>query len=367
MDWLIKAAASSGAYTYTSSGGKEASEYDNSNSQMAALGVWAGARRGLSVPQQYWQMIEKYWQGQQQFGGGWGYASRQGQKTKVYGSMSAAGLATLFVCFDALHRDEFVQVAQTSDPKPIADGLKWMAANFSAEENPGLGADRYYYWLHAVERVGAASGYRYFGGHDWYMQGAEELLGRQNADGSWDYGPERPIQTAFALLFLSGGRDPVVVSKLHYEGKWNSRPRDAANLAAYIGDVFERRYRWQVVDMDSPLAQWHDSPILYISGAGAVEFSPEQVEKLRRFVSEGGEIVSESAGNNGDFTLDMKRLYAAMFPGLEAGAAGRQSPGVFGPVRQHRAAGLDGALQRSANAGDSLSSRTLAGIADGAG
>jgi hypothetical protein len=315
VDWLVKAAASNGAYTYTSYGGAAVDKYDNSNSQMAVLGVWAGARRGLPVPPEYWQRIEKFWQAEQQ-SGGWGYFARDRGKTKTYGSMSAAGLATLFICFDTLHREEFIRPTATSDPKPIADGLKWLGDNFSAQENPKLGDDRYYYWLYTVGRVGLASGYRYFGGHDWYALGAEELLSRQNIEGSWDYGPERLAQTSMAALFLASGREPLVFNKLHYEGKWNARPRDMANLTMYINDVFESRYRWQVVDMEAPTAQWHDAPILYISGAGAVDFSQEQVDKLRTFVQQGGAILSESAGNNGDFTLDVKKLYQRMFPAL---------------------------------------------------
>ena len=317
VDWLIKAAASNGAYTYTSYGGAAVREYDNSNSQMAVLGVWAGARRGLPVPAEYWQRVEKFWQGQQQFGGGWGYVARDQGKTKTYGSMSAAGLATLFICFDTLHREEFIRPTATSDPKPIADGLKWLGDNFSADENPMLGANRYYYWLYTLGRAGLASGYRHFGGHDWYAQGAEELLAHQNVEGSWDYGPERLAQTSMAMLFLAGGRESLVFNKLHYGGKWNARPRDMANLTLYMDDVFESRYRWQVVDIEAPTTEWHDAPILYISGAGAVDFSPEQVDKLRAFVQQGGTILSESAGNSGDFTLDVKRLYQRMFPSLE--------------------------------------------------
>lgn len=317
VDWLVKAAAPGGGYAYTSSGGKvpQAGEPDNSNSQLAVLGVWAGARRGVHVPTEYWRKVEKYWQEQQQIGGGWGYIARQG-KTKTYGSMSAAGLASLMICFDTLHRDEFVRPAATAEPKPIADGLKWLGENFRADENPRLGDERYYYWLYTVGRVGLASGYRFFGGQDWYASGAAELVNRQNADGSWDFGVERPAQTAMALLFLSQGQDPLIFSKLRYGGKWNSRPRDMANLATFMGDTFEHRYRWQVVDMDAPAEQWHDGPILYISGAGAVDFTPEQVAKLRTFVQQGGTIVSESAGNSADFTIDVKRLYQRMFPAL---------------------------------------------------
>lgn len=317
VDWLVKAAAQNGAYSYSSYGGGACGEYDNSNAHMAVLGVWAGARRGLSVPPQYWQLVERFWTEQQQPDGGWGYFTRDGARTKTYGSMSAAGLATLLVCFDNLHREQFVRCTATSEPKPIASAFKWLSQNYRPDENPKLGGNRYIYWLYALERVGLASGYKYLNGRDWFWESAGELLTRQNADGSWDYGSERLTETSMALLFLSRGREPVIMNKLHYDGKWNARPRDLANFTLYLGETFEQPYRWQVVDVQAPMGDWHDAPVLYISGAGAVEFSQEQVDKLRRFVLEGGTIVSESACNNVDFTLDMQRFYKRMFPAYE--------------------------------------------------
>jgi hypothetical protein len=107
------------------------------------------------------------------------------------------------------------------------------------------------------------------------------------------------------------------MNKLQYRGKWNSRPRDAANLTRWISWTFERPVSWQVVDIDAPERDWHDAPILYISGAGACEFSDEQIERLRRFVLQGGLIISEAAANSGDFTLDMQKHYRRMFPPLK--------------------------------------------------
>ncbi len=314
-DWLIKAAASNGSYTYTSMGGKPANEYDNSNAHFAALGVWSAQRRGVEVPEQYWLMIEKFWNEQQQPDGGWGYFARpEGVGTKTYGSMTAAGLASLLVCFDRLRRDQFVRCQATAEPKPITDSLAWLAKNFRADENPRLGANRMCYWLFALGRVGEASGYKYLGRHNWYALGAGELLKMQNADGSFDYGDERAAQTALALLFLSTGSEPVMMNKLSYEGKWNARPRDLASLSLYMWQNFERPVRWQTVDITAGLDDWHDAPILYISGAGAVEFSDQQVQKFRTFVLQGGVILSESACSSADFTLDMQRLYKRMFP-----------------------------------------------------
>ena len=314
VQWLVRAASRKGAYSYTSyADGEPQTAYDNSNSQMAVLGVWAGAGRGVEVPETYWRNVERHWT-DDQHDGGWGYHTRAGAaRSKTYGSMTAAGLATMYACFDKLHAGQFVRCVATERHKPIEDGLKWLAENFSAEVNPRLGANWLYYWLFCVERVGLASGMKHFGRHDWYSEGVESLLETQNGDGSFSSG-DRTAQTAFALLFLVGGRNPVLFSKLRYKGKWNARPRDLANLTRFINHTFERPVAWQVLDADAPVSDWHDAPVLYISGAGPCTITDAQIERIRTFVQRGGMILSEAACSSGSFTLDMQRIYKRLFP-----------------------------------------------------
>jgi len=313
---LIAAANAKGAYTYSCAPGGSTKEYDNSNSHLAAMAVWAAERRGAEVPLDYWKRVERHWLDDQQPDGAWGYFVRpEAVRNKTYGSMTAAGLATLYVCFDRLHREGFIRCRAAEEPAAIRKGLQWLAAEYSAMENPKLGANWYYYWLFCLERVGLASGRKQFGGHDWYAEASARLIRTQNEDGSWGYG-DRLHETAFALVFLTRGRNPVLLYKLQYKGKWNSRPRDAANLARFVSREFERPVNWQIVPAGAKPDALADAPLLYISGAGPVELTDEQIDSLRQFVLRGGLIVSEAACNSGSFTLDMRKTYARMFPGM---------------------------------------------------
>jgi len=311
--WLIEAAGKGGAYTYTPLRGKPAESFDNCNAQAAMMAVAAGEARGVEVPPAYWQLMERYWLDQQQVDGGWGYRTLPGvRKVKTYGSMTAAGLASLYLCFDRVHRADFVQ-CKAPAYEPIDKGLAWIAKRFAPGANPGIGDNWYYYYLHCLGRAGLAGGRKYFGSRDWYAEGVAELLETRSDEGRWGYGGGIR-ETCFALLFLAGGRHPVAFNKLQYPGRWNSRPRDVANLTQWLRLTFERPLGWQIVDANSPLRDLQETPVLYISGAGLMELSREQVDRLRAYVLRGGMIVSEAACNTGDFTLDVRRLTMRLFP-----------------------------------------------------
>ncbi len=312
--WLIRAANNQGAYTYTSSDGQAGQIWDNSNSQIALLGVSAAIQRGLEAPPAYLRLTQRHWLDNQQPDGGWGYLTNERiPRTRTYGSMTAAGLASLYVCFDSLGGEDFLRCTASGDSPAVVKALDWLGKRFDARENPAKGVEWYHYWLYCVARVGLASGHKYLGEHDWFAEGAAALLAGQNSDGSFGYG-DCVAETAFALMFLVRGQSPVLVNKLQYPGRWNSRPRDAANLAQWMTRQFEQNMSWQIVTLDSPIEHWHEAPVLYISGAGPVDIDSRQIEKLRRYVQQGGMLLSEAACNSGDFTIDMGKLYAKIFP-----------------------------------------------------
>jgi hypothetical protein len=333
ISWLVKAAGADGQYGYESADGKNIAEYDNSNAHLAALGVWEGLSRlevrtktATGTPPvnvrteallRYWRKVRQHWLDQQQLDGGWGYRIRPGaMQTRTYGSMTASGLATLLVCFDTLRRNDFVRCTVWQEDKPISKASAWIAKRYDMRANPGKGVQWRYYWLFGLARIGLTSGRKFIGGRDWFADGTKQLLEDQNAEGSWGYGQGGQLipQTAFATLFLTRGRRPVLMNKLQYAGKWNCRPHDLANLAKHVGDTYERKVTWQIVGDKSLPPDFLEAPILYISGAGPCKITDNQIDKIRSFVHQGGTIVSEAAGNNGTFTMDMRSFYKRLFP-----------------------------------------------------
>ena len=311
---------------------------DHSVSQYGVLGLWAAARCGYEVPAKTWETLDATWRAHQFSDGGWNYdgdskGAGSGQHEET-ASMTAAGVATLFITQDYLRANEGLGCQGNVVNENIDKGLAWIGEHFNqVHENN-------YAW-YGVERIGVASGYKYFGSKDWYALGAEELVRRQRPDGSWDggYAGATPIPTtAFALLFLSRGRAPVIMNKLDYtplaatptEGAapasaklpkvvahWNQRPRDVANLAGWMATQTERDLNWQIVNLSAAPEDLHDAPILYIAGSQTLQLSDADAGKLRAFVEQGGMILGNGDCGKEVFNKSFRKLGRQLFPKYE--------------------------------------------------
>jgi squalene-hopene/tetraprenyl-beta-curcumene cyclase len=120
---------------------------------------------------------------------------------RSYGSMTYAGYKSLL--FAGLPAD---------DPRVTA-ALQWIRAHWTLKENPGMGRQGWYYYLHALARAMRA------GEHDviiddkgvphaWRNELVEVLLAAQSPDGSWTNEEKRWLEgeteltTIYALLAL---------------------------------------------------------------------------------------------------------------------------------------------------------------------
>ncbi len=155
--------------------------YDHSASQFAVLGMWACNSMGVEIPTEFWKDVETSWIRDQDSSGGWNYTPLISPKPPVTPSMTAAGIATLFITQDMLHNDVGLECRGNIGHKEIDAGLKWISTHFdSITDNRNMWP---FYTLYGIERIGLASGYKYLGTNDWYKFGTERLLGP--ATGRW--------------------------------------------------------------------------------------------------------------------------------------------------------------------------------------
>jgi len=253
-----------------------------------------------------------------------------------------------------------------SENTALAKGMFWIGANFNFMEGKS-----YFYNYYGIERLGRLSGQRFIGKVDWYREGCEQLVRMQEPDGSFitradqkgggiDAG-QPVISTSFAVLFLSKGRTPVLVSKFAW-GKfkkgaagdrtilleedargiqtnrpdWNRKHNDCRNMVEFASrEIFDGTpLSWQVYDprllglsedktkIPGEVGLLLQSPVVYLNGHGAMPFvnrgkellSGEE-ELLKKYVEEGGFLLAEACCGDKDFAASFEELLARIFPG----------------------------------------------------
>jgi hypothetical protein len=292
---------------------------DHSVSQYGILGLWAAEQMGVEIPLRAWSAFDARWRADQFPDGGWSYsASPTVQGNPVSASMTAAGIASLFITQQSTEGNKVVECNGNIANANIDHGLAWMTRNFGQVND--------LYTFYGIERIGVASGYKYFGTTDWYANIADRLVKAQNPLGSWGgnglaaFPGESDIPaTAYGLLFLSRGGAPVMMNKLdysikHQQANWNERPRDVYNLAQWSGEQSESDLNFQVVNLGVSVRDLHDSAILYLAGNQLLKLSDADIAKLHEFITEGGLILGNADCNSLAFKNSFIALGQKMFP-----------------------------------------------------
>ncbi len=359
---------------------------DNSNTQYALLGLYAAKQAGAKINQDVWKGIQEYYtRTQTQAGGTTGfwtyYNDRRSESPSM--SMTVAGVCGLLIARMGLDENEheldpITGVARNcgvySENTALAKGMNWVAENFVPRKLPnGEIVDRFfspkstYYNIYGMERLGRLSGRQYIGKADWYREGCEKLIAIQakTGDGSFRGGTQVDgaghLSTAFALLFLSKGRTPVLVTKFAWGdfqargdalievahpdapapaggSNWNRKHNDTRHMVEFCSrQLFDGApLAWQVYDArrrafdaDDPkipggrteeqkvldeVGILLQSPVVYINGHGPLVLVDKQEEILKKYIEEGGFLVVEACCGDPAFTASFRKIMAKMFP-----------------------------------------------------
>ena len=338
VDWLVKARSMNGqecrGWTYQSG---TTMEPDNSNTQYALLGLHAGQQAGAKIDRAVWESIRDMYIRTQIAEGGWYYSRAMVRDPSL--TMTTAGLCGLIISGMELNPGrEIIQAnGQATDcglykeNRPLERALGWMSNNFQIRR-PG---ETVFYKLYGIERAGRLTGQRFIGENDWYRIGCEYLTqpNMQADDGSW-FGREPhdiwpTVSTSFALLFLSKGRTPVLVSKLvHGPGSdWNNDRNDARNLVNYAStELFRGRpMAWQVFDTSrleiadndrllSLAGELGKSSVAYFNGHEAPQFKAQDIQLLKQYVENGGFVFAEACCGRKEFDTGFRELMREIFP-----------------------------------------------------
>ncbi|MCL4190931.1 MAG: terpene cyclase/mutase family protein [Thermoguttaceae bacterium] len=328
--WLEQSQAgwgpAAGGWSYRFTPGGQVMVTDNSNSQFALLALYEAERAGVRVDIDTLRRAKTYWARCQNSDGSWSYQGRGAGS----GSMTCAGIASVIIADDMIGRlDASVERGRirccgqdvSKEEDPVERALAWLAENFSVARNPlarGGSGSWHLYYLYGMERAGRLVSQRFIGEHDWYREGAAQLLKMRGANGGWG----DSIETSFALLFLSKGRWPVVVAKLRHgdPANWNRHRHDVHNLTRHVEQRWRRNLTWQVIDLDrASVEDLREAPVLYYCGEQNPLRRPaaEQqalAQKLRDYVDRGGFIFAESYCGSDGFDQGFRALMKLVFP-----------------------------------------------------
>ena len=121
---------------------------------------------------------------------------------RSYGSMTYSGLKSM------------VYAGLTKDDKRVKAAMEWIQRNYAVNANPGMGSAGLLYYLNTFAAALDASGLNKVTDansqvHNWRSDLVDELLKRQNPDGSFSndnsrwFEDDKNLSTAFALMALS--------------------------------------------------------------------------------------------------------------------------------------------------------------------
>src|SRR5207237_10198554 len=127
--------------------------------------------------------VQRHWISCQLKSGEWGYRKGDAQGTLA---MTCGGVASLLVTLDWLEAP-LLRGAVGREPynKQLAAGLAWLEQSDHAVSTPNPKTHYLGYDLYGLERVALASGFKYFGKHDWYRELADKVVTGQWPNGAW--------------------------------------------------------------------------------------------------------------------------------------------------------------------------------------
>ncbi len=317
-----------GAWSYPGAAG------DNSNAQFAMLALYEAERVGVPASEQTWRLARSYWEKCQNKDGSWGYYA----PFSGTGSMTTAGITSLVIAADRLQEPDAAVDGERihccgsthNEADPAERGLQWLGRNFSVTNNPGNESWLLYY-LYGMERTGRLSAQRFIGEHDWYREGADALVRKQDRlSGYWidpilSRNNQPLVGTSFALLFLAKGRWPVLLSKVKHgnDGDWNQHRHDAINLTRFAESRWKKDMTWQVVDWEkASVEELLQSPVLYL--CGSADFLPDDqrkrealAQKTRDYLDRGGFLFAEGYCGKIGFDRCFQEFMKLVFPEKE--------------------------------------------------
>ena len=291
-NYMIAHQNANGSWDYTGR-----SQGDTSITQYGVLGLWECENAGIDIPPNVWDRAATWFLSVQGAGGSWNYHRDEGTQYPETLSMTAAGIGSLLICNRQLaryrkgvaetsmlltalvpegHRAKYdVGVTHARVDGAAKRGLGWMGSNFTLGTTTIVGQSPFYY-LYAVERVGALMERESSGRSSWLAQGDRYIRQSQKPDGSWTAQHGDVANTCWSILFITKSTaktlKKIEIKRLGAGTLLGGRglPADLSNLTMAGGRVVSRPMNGAVEGMlavlEDPRAQNADSALSGLVG-----------------------------------------------------------------------------------------------------
>jgi len=279
----------------------EGAGFDRSNSQYGVLGAWALEQAGAEIPVSFWKEEDQAWRKAQVASGGW---ITRGTRKIADDDLCGHRHVVHYAGYILQMNSKLFDTTRAGCPNTNIDrGLAWMDKHIQRSVRRRQLLRHVRHRTHRRGERPAPSSAPATG----ISSAADLLVKHQQPNGS--YGTVH--DTAFAILFNGArARLPVMMNKLIYADPaktqvdpWNERPRDTANLGGrWMGKhSVEGFFNWQVVKLDVPVEQFTMRRFCTSPAAGSSISSEADIAKLRAFIEQGGMILGNADGGNGNF------------------------------------------------------------------
>ncbi|MBN1942892.1 MAG: DUF4159 domain-containing protein [Phycisphaerae bacterium] len=279
---------------------------DNMCNQLGLMAMWESRQAGLKLRTDIFRLAENVWVKRQCKNGGWPFAEVAGIVVDPDVRMTAAGLSSLYICWDATTTAS----GQYKFHKNMDAGWAFLDKNFSPDFINNC------YSAYCIQQLGMLSGRKFIGKHDWYALAAAKLAEPQPTGSAYrgdEWGPI--VRAAFELLLLARGRIPLTFNKLNYGQKtsWNYHPRDIVRFTDYMKYNYERPMRWQVVTLADDVKTLQDAPLLFLGGDKPLNLTEKDWALLREYTLRGGTLLFVPSRHSRPFIESIKKTLASLY------------------------------------------------------
>jgi hypothetical protein len=121
-------------------------------------------------------------------------------------------------------------------------------------------------------------------------------------------------------------RDQLVIAQLRHGGDWDPTPHALPNLVKHIqkNTTLNVKFQREVVDLDSP--RLYEHPVIYMTGLRAFEWTDEQVQRLRNYLTSGGVLIADAAAGRKAFDVAFRKQLQRVLPGRKLEMVELDSP-----------------------------------------